>query len=283
MEKNIYRILHLTIKFTFLFFCIQPLFGQEVQTDSISWQTKEIAEGLLWKQTQTRLFNGAQSINILEVNLKKRAVTLACDEEEKQLTSKFGNSSGSLAAVNAGFFDVKNGGSVTYIKVDGKLPSSDTTKWKITKTLNGAFIIKNNGKFEIEKAGSYSGYTTQKKFDDVLVTGCLLIDEGREVVLPEVSFVTKRHPRTCLGIINKNTVLLVTVDGRSAQAEGMTLYELTKLMQSLNCKEAINLDGGGSTTMWINASTSGVVNYPSDNKKFDHQGERTVANALVVK
>jgi exopolysaccharide biosynthesis protein len=54
-------------------------------------------------------------------------------------------------------------------------------------------------------------------------------------------------------------------------------------MKWLSCVDALNLDGGGSSTMVIRGQpNNGVVNYPSDNKKFDHEGEREVANALVV-
>ncbi|MBT31337.1 MAG: hypothetical protein CMO01_16910 [Thalassobius sp.] len=264
-------------------FFTQSISAQSNQTDTICWYSKQITDGLNWKQAHTNLFDAPQNINVLEINLKKRLVTLVNDEETKYLTSEFASANKAIAAINAGFFDVKNGGSVTYIKVDGSLPSADTTKWKVTENLNGAFIIKKNRKFEIEKAGKYNDYTSNKKYDDVLVTGCLLIDEGKKVELNNSAFVTKRHPRTSLGIVDKNTVLLVTVDGRSEQAAGMSLEELTTFMQFIGCKEAINLDGGGSTTMWIGSDINSVVNNPSDNKQFDHGGERKVANALIVK
>lgn len=61
----------------------------------------------------------------------------------------------------------------------------------------------------------------------------------------------------------------------------MTIDELALLMKDLNCVNALNLDGGGSTTMWIKGK--GVVNHPSDNGKFDHEGARAVANAIIVK
>ena len=74
----------------------------------------------------------------------------------------------------------------------------------------------------------------------------------------------------------------IVVDGRfPAQADGMTIFELEVLCQSLGLYEAINLDGGGSSTLW--ARGSGVLNHPYDNKLFDHEGERTVPNAIIVK
>ena len=77
---------------------------------------------------------------------------------------------------------------------------------------------------------------------------------------------------------------MLTVDGRSDNAAGMNLPELTKLMKWLGCSSAINFDGGGSTTLWVDGMPDdGVVNYPSDNKKWDHAGQRKVANVILVK
>lgn len=82
-----------------------------------------------------------------------------------------------------------------------------------------------------------------------------------------------RHPRTAIGY-NDKEIILVTVDGRRAGwSRGMTLYELAELMESAKCEEALNLDGGGSTTMWIRGN---IKNKPSDGK------ERSVANAFVI-
>ena len=79
-------------------------------------------------------------------------------------------------------------------------------------------------------------------------------------------------------------MVLLTLDGRTDQAKGMTLAELTDLMISLHCKDAVNLDGGGSTTMWISGKPfNGVVNMPCDNKKFDHEGERAVSDIIIIK
>lgn len=78
--------------------------------------------------------------------------------------------------------------------------------------------------------------------------------------------------------------MLLTLDGRTDQAAGMTLLQLTDLMILLHCRDAVNLDGGGSTTMWINGKPfSGVVNMPCDNKTFDHEGERAVSDILIIK
>lgn len=91
-----------------------------------------------------------------------------------------------------------------------------------------------------------------------------------------------RAARTACGITRDNRLLLVTVDGRSRgknkrspnRSRGMTLTELAYFMQSIGAYDALNLDGGGSSTMAINGK---VYNYPVDGR------ERRVSNALLVK
>jgi len=81
-----------------------------------------------------------------------------------------------------------------------------------------------------------------------------------------------RHPRSAFGW-NKDYFFLVEVDGRQPGAAGMTFAELSNYMISLGCEEAINLDGGGSTTLWVDGR---VVNSPSEGM------ERPSVNGIVV-
>lgn len=87
------------------------------------------------------------------------------------------------------------------------------------------------------------------------------------------AFATDRHPRTAVGVTTSGDIWLVVVDGRQAHSRGVTLLELSKVMDGLGCSEALNLDGGGSSELAIGRS---VVNRPSDG------AERPIANALVV-
>ena len=84
-----------------------------------------------------------------------------------------------------------------------------------------------------------------------------------------------RHPRTAVGFSrDSSTLYIVTVDGRQAASAGMTLTELADLMRELGAWNALNFDGGGSTTMVIGGR---VVNIPSD-----RTGEREVGSALFL-
>ncbi|MGH9264804.1 MAG: phosphodiester glycosidase family protein [Acidimicrobiales bacterium] len=90
----------------------------------------------------------------------------------------------------------------------------------------------------------------------------VLVHEGRRWVADDGSaFVAGRHPRTVAGW-NGAEILLVTIDGRQpGHSVGMSLPEAADLLRALGATEALNLDGGGSTTLAVGSS---VVNRPSD-------------------
>lgn len=88
-----------------------------------------------------------------------------------------------------------------------------------------------------------------------------------------------RHPRTAIAKTADNHLLLITVDGRREdKSAGMTAKELTIFLKNwFKPQYALNLDGGGSTTMCVKGQgdpATHVVNYPTDNGQFDHAGER---------
>ena len=107
----------------------------------------------------------------------------------------------------------------------------------------------------------------------------VLLRRGAEVPDAETgvnaAFSTTRHPRSAVGWRADGTLLLVAVDGRQpGHSAGMSLAEMRALFRELGAAEALNLDGGGSTALVVRGQ---VVNRPSD-----REGERPVANALVL-
>lgn len=115
----------------------------------------------------------------------------------------------------------------------------------------------------------------------VIAGSHILLSNGRISVADAPGFIRTRHPRTAVGIAdNGETLVLVVVDGRRAeQATGMSLPELAQLMLEIGCRDALNLDGGGSSELVIRDPRNGqlqVVNRPSDNR------ERAVANVLGI-
>ena len=125
-----------------------------------------------------------------------------------------------------------------------------------------------------------TGETGSLPLPVLLGAGPQLLRQGAVVLREQVesyapSFLTDRAPRTAIGWQSDGTILLVVVDGRQPQwSIGMTLAELAELMRDFGCQEALNLDGGGSTTMVVQDR---VVNRPSD-----ATGERPVSDAILL-
>jgi hypothetical protein len=110
--------------------------------------------------------------------------------------------------------------------------------------------------------------------------GPLLLRKGQRLEEPEKESISRvfflaRHPRTAVGVRADGTLLFVTVDGRRPEESvGMSIPELTDLMLELGSVSAINLDGGGSTTMVIEGR---IVNRPSGS-----DGARRNADAILL-
>jgi hypothetical protein len=118
------------------------------------------------------------------------------------------------------------------------------------------------------------------KFDTLLASTPLLIQEGHVIdALKErtSNFYTKRHPRTAVGVLGNGHWIFVVVDGARGQALGFTILELADFMQVLGCTDALNLDGGGSSTMVLDGK---VVNQPSHG--FRNFAECHVSNVLMI-
>jgi len=268
--------------------------GIFAQSDSLAvvnaeWKKEKINPGVVLKTFwfQNTLFNSNQFVSVLEIKQKKKLeFDLGYDAKKLITTSDFGKQANAIAALNGTFFDIAKGGSVDHIKSDGIVINEN----RLGKNGNRAghqssALVINKGRISIAKWDGKPDWEKALEGEDIMVSGPLLImDQTDEKLDPANAFNKTRHPRTAVAITKNKRVLLITVDGRNANSAGMSLFELTKLMCWLNADDAINLDGGGSTTLWINNyMETGVVNYPTDNKKWDHEGQRKVANVVLLK
>ncbi|MEK7432352.1 MAG: phosphodiester glycosidase family protein [Cyanobacteriota bacterium] len=82
-----------------------------------------------------------------------------------------------------------------------------------------------------------------------------------------------KAPRTALGLLNNNKILIIVVDGRQKTSKGMTLDEVANYLKKYNVISAINFDGGGSSSMYLDGK---IINSFSDNK------ERVISNGLFI-
>lgn len=98
------------------------------------------------------------------------------------------------------------------------------------------------------------------------------------------NFAPVRHPRTIVGVSSGGRrLLLIVIDGRQAgYSVGTTNRESARVALALGATEAINLDGGGSTTMVVARTRGDSTWFEVANRPSDSQGERAVGNALVI-
>jgi exopolysaccharide biosynthesis protein len=108
-------------------------------------------------------------------------------------------------------------------------------------------------------------FTTSPDWSDVnhaISGGPYLIKDGKIYVdskEEKLSSISGRHPRTAVGFTKDNRLIMVTVDGRQNKSIGVTFWELAEIMKNFGCWDAMNLDGGTSTQMYVSGK---VVNSP---------------------
>jgi len=254
---------------------------------SASWQTRNVADGIEYSQArfEGNLFESNQIISVLTIASGHRFDIIEVSGETLQKTTKIAADAGARVAVNGSFFRMRNPfGAVTYTRVDGETVGENTNESKLERWQRGSrqsgSIAIFKGDFYIVKADELQSWERLIEAEDVLTSGPLLLIGGERHPQVENSFNKTRHPRTVVGKRADGTAVLVVVDGRHKEAKGMSTWELQQIMEWLGCESALNLDGGGSSTMVVDGE---IVNYPCDNKTLDHLGERSVANALIVR
>jgi exopolysaccharide biosynthesis protein len=122
-----------------------------------------------------------------------------------------------------------------------------------------------------------TGQINWSAIQEAIGGGPRIVKEGKAMVNSDAErfdrSMTLRHPRTAIGYTSGGEVVLCVVDGRSTISRGATFEELAEIMLRLGCTDAINLDGGGSSTLYV---AGAVLNRPSDGPS------RPVANALLL-
>ncbi|MFH1810237.1 MAG: phosphodiester glycosidase family protein [Pseudomonadota bacterium] len=214
----------------------------------------------------TRSTSNPWRIHALKIDLCARGVRLqATDESQhRRTTSSFANLVGAEAAINGDFFSYTD-----YFPTD--LAVGNGHVWKPDRSGSLELVFGDDTALvNLSTLSSVPSWVQQA------VGGRpILVQDGGVPASFNRSDCSQRHPRTAAGFSrDRQTLFLAVVDGRTSASIGMTCAELGTLMKGLGAWTAINLDGGGSTTMWLRGS--GVVNHPSDGS------ERVVGNHLAV-
>lgn len=212
-----------------------------------------------------RLTGSGQRVNVAYVHLSQtRGMRVSPADRGRAAVGAWAEEIGAHVAINGNWFGPFDGPAVSNGTVYGGTDHDYTALFGFT--VDGDAIIEHhremNDDVDDRVVEAVAGHPT------LIHRGTQTTEFGNDP-----AFVS-RQPRTAIGLDETGDVLiLVTVDGRSRSARGMTGAETAALMASLGAHDAVMLDGGGSTTMWI--AGRGVVNRPSG-------GRRAVGNQIAV-
>jgi hypothetical protein len=268
-------------------------FGQVATSPATIPPTVErIADGVeLQRWTDPSLLSPAGFVCVHALRLDPRKVKLETAMAEDRLPAReavtgIAARRKALAAVNGGFFALEDGAPTGFLKVRGQVIGGTSRargavgfleRGGRTTLLFDRVIVDRARKTFTPSLGS-PAKDWARAGHAVGGAGLLLLD-GRPFdewsdERIAAGFDTTRHPRTMIGD-DGTSIWLVAVDGRQPLLSlGMSFRELQGLASRLGLRSALNLDGGGSTTMVIRGA---VVNHPSD-----QTGPRKVSDAVVV-
>jgi hypothetical protein len=210
-------------------------------------------------------------IHVLVVDLTVPGVRFSSTSsgQRKRTPSSYAKLVGAQAAINGDFFSY-----ATY--ATSGLAAGGGAQWGDTKddSSSGNLVFDKATRVELHRPSVILKFDNQWMWGAVSGHPMILLN-GAVVQNSGGTLCPARHPRTAVGLsADRKKVFLAVVDGRQADSVGMTCAELGNLMKGLGADDALNLDGGGSSAMYL--AGTGVVNDPSDG------AERVVANQLAV-
>lgn len=272
------------------------------------WVSDTLRTGLVWHN-----FTGMDSIsadpqivNVLEFDLDQPGLKLSYEYyPDKEVLSEVARDTKAIAGTNASF-----GAPHTFIRVDGdtwcniEIEPGNRDWWKheaavLFDGVNNLSFLNFDGK----PAEAVEAYRDRPE-PNILSGTPILIDnyqlpqwylEQVKGYKAKTSTIQLRHPRTAIALTGDRHLLLVTVDGRwLGKASGMTCEELRQfLVKYFNPQYAMNMDGGGSSSMFVKGrgdEETGIVSYPCEKTgetgegfEFDHSHQRKLPTFFVIK
>jgi hypothetical protein len=221
----------------------------------------------LYRTTATPNRIHALTIDLRRPDIRVRATRY---DDRRRTTSSFAAAYDCEMAVNGDFFSYE-----TY-STSG-LAIGRGERWTSTEDSTGSgFVAVGLDNLVEISAPNEVVNPPDEWMHDVVGGHPLLVAGGAARDFGECTGFCARNPRTAVGLSeDDSTLILVVVDGRSSVSAGMSLPELANLMINLGAHTALNLDGGGSSTMFVD-NEGGVQNSPSDG------AQRVVANHLGI-
>ncbi|MDH3294805.1 MAG: phosphodiester glycosidase family protein [Acidimicrobiia bacterium] len=214
--------------------------------DQVEFLTPNLAYGTLT--------GDGQAIHVLMIHRSGGgAMRVSAANRGREPVGAWASDIGAVAGVNANWYNPFDGPAVAQGQVYGGADHRYTALFGVAA--DGRLVSQHhradNPSVDSRIREAVSGHPT------LIHRGTVTVDFGDDPTF------TERHPRTAIGATESTDVLIVvTVDGRRWSAAGMTGAETARLLRRLGAQDAVMLDGGGSSAMWI--ADRGVVNRPSD-------------------
>lgn len=216
-----------------------------------------------------RVTDAPLRIHVVKVDLTRGTIRVrASKTADRNITvSTFAERYSCHAAVNGDFFNLDN-------RQPTGLAIGGGEQWPGTRDTNSSGFIAVGRDNRAEISAPSAVVQPAEWMSEVVSGRPLIVNNGRVPEINCASHYCERHPRTAVGLDQAGeTLIMAVVDGRSNASRGMTVAELGALMREMGAHRALNLDGGGSSAMYVRAA-GGIVNRPSDGS------ERRVANHL---
>jgi hypothetical protein len=246
-------------------------------------EPETVTDGLIYTKRSYKDRDGKPVIAyVLEADLSKVSLLNATPNYGNVISNVSATTVDAMKSVAAAGYDVVAGVNADFFRINGDY-SPQGLCIKQGTVLSGAegrpwFGITKDGQAVMGDAATYSKYAG--KLQEAVGASTVLLKDG---LVENVGYLsdskTDRHPRTLVGTRPDGTVLIIAIDGRQAAlSNGASWSDMAWILLELGAVDAVNLDGGGSTT-FVTCPSAGkytVRNSPSDGSL------RRVYNSLVV-
>ena len=280
--------------------------GKTVTPTGAGWTRDIVSEGISYYH-----FDGKESVSGVKQRIFAADIDMTSDKYKLGLVYYSGRSKASNVLKQKSAIISMNGGyevASIVIKVDGSykscMPNNYIGDTSVPNWKNEAALYFSDGTDpRIRFDGKGKAIAAQRSFyyaskePNILTSAPMLVDDFEPVGESFVTFTGNlnnleyedpsrhqgvRHPRTVIATTENNHLLMIVIDGRrSGISEGMTAKEVTGfLVKNFNPQYAMNLDGGGSSTLCISGQgdpSTHIVNNPTDS-----DGERSVTSFLYI-
>lgn len=201
------------------------------------------------------------SVHALVIDLEREGVRIAATPERRRwgTVTDFAHAEGAAAAINGGFWGM-------WQRPSG-VTAGGGALWTTSEPNEefGHFAVLRDGRAVVNGPGEGEDARSLAQVAEAVSGRPVLVSRGAvdEASLDAFATANQRQPRTAVGVSRDGRrVVFVVSDGRQGHSRGLTLYQLARTLVELGAWRAINLDGGGSSVMYVREA-GGIVSSPS--------------------